>query len=767
MNKEIDIRALMNERLTSDYFVESCSSFNNDIFGEKVVLRSFNNQVTWSTIKQTNFIESIYMECELPLIIVFEISSNPVRFLLVDGLNRFMTIKRFLNDELKLCKNGIEKAAFLEKNTFSNLDKEAREYFLNRGIQILKYSYTNSDKKLSIEEINAIAKQLYIRYNSGIKLKNEEIQKADYQDDWVTQQIEIKLKDQFFLEKLQNIYLAPQRKCNTFYEKTLMYARLVITSSYAPLQAFCKQQSYAKRIDMFYKDCTSELNKENILNDFIFNVDFLNQVKSRGFLDEYKELQNQEFFSVTYWILFKLRKNNLINLNDFDWENYITYFGEREKQTPLFSFYRINLITRYEAVIEYIKNQYGIDLYKYSNAEIVENKKNKIYSFNDLPKYNFQLARDGITIDSLIDSLKKNAYILKPTYQRREINDKLASSFIIESILLNINIPDILIYRRKVDNNRSIFEVVDGQQRCWTLLSFLNQKYKNFYGEEVASIKEGFALKGLTILPELNDKKVNSLKNRLPQEKLDKIKNDKIRVVYIPEEDNPYFSPKDYFTRINKTIKPLKKSSFRYWNVRYDEKLMDIASKIAQKYYEILPIFDSKYLPQQYIVEFAYLFFNNIVDVKGFGVQQVTKWLNDFEINKNNLIIKNREVDAEPFRIEYIKAFNKVDLFLGKILNWLNSIDKTINELISVKFNKSFSNLSYLYYLLKDINEADLINNNYEIYNIIHAFYVDVLMKKLKLKEINDILKSCKDLLSPFFIRTVKQKKLNDLLEII
>lgn len=119
MSKEIDIRALMNNELNSDYIVENCSSFINDVFGDKIDIRSFNDQLTWSTIKQTNFIESAYMGCELPLIIILEVSKNPVRYLLVDGLNRFLTIKRFLNDDLRLCKNGLQKATFLEKKVFS------------------------------------------------------------------------------------------------------------------------------------------------------------------------------------------------------------------------------------------------------------------------------------------------------------------------------------------------------------------------------------------------------------------------------------------------------------------------------------------------------------------------------------------------------------------------------------------------------------------------------------------------------------------------
>lgn len=542
-----------------------------------------------------------------------------------------------------------------------------------------------------------------------------------------------------------------------------MYCRVAITSCYAPLVPFCKQKSIAKRIDTFYKSYTAELNKENIIKDFEETVICLSEFLKRQYLDEYPELQNQDFMFVTYWLLFQLRKNSLLELNKFDWQHYISYFGNRERINPLFSYYRINCITRYNEVIEYIKDNYKIDLYNYLPVEIEDNNKDRICNFHDLPKYNFQLARDGITVSALLDSLKKNSFILKPPYQRREINDKLSSSFLIESILLNINIPDILVYRHKINEDKVIFEVVDGQQRCWSLLAFLNQRYKNIYGEEVKSEKEGFALKGLTILSELNDKKVKSLKNNLSQEKIEKIKNGKIRVVYIPEEENPYFSVKDYFTRINKTIQPLKKASYRYWNVKYDSKLMKIADTIAQKYKErLLPRMDSKYLPQQYIVNFAFLFYTNQKQMKGFSVQQVCSWLYNFERKKNDLIIHNNEEKVEEIRQMYEVSFEKVDLFLGKILNWLNILNKTINDLISVKYNKSFTNLLCIYYLLADINEADLCNNAERIYEIINNFYRENLTRIFRTDEDIKIIKNCKDLLSPFYMRTIKQNQFKE-----
>ena len=772
--KEIDIRALLNEKIDSKFLVEQCSSFGSfentdedkllkeDLFINKLVIRDFNNELTWSTTKQTNFIESIYMGCEIPAIVVFRISDNPIKYLLVDGLSRVLTIKRFLENDLKLCKNGLQKATFLAGRRFSDLNEDERNYFLGRTIQILHYTYKTDNFNLSDEEINEIAKQLYIRYNSGIKLKNEEIQKADYQDDYITQIIEQKLKDKDYLEKLKTIYFTPKKECKTFIEKTLMYIRLAITSCFAPLDLYCKQTSSAKRIDLFYRDYTLEYNKDNILKDFEEVTSCLYEVAKKDYFSLYQELHNLEFMLVTYWMLFILKKNNLLDLTKFDWSSYITYFGNREKINPIFSYYRINAITRFNAVREYIKEFYNIDLYNYIVSE-KEVLKTKINNFHDLPQYNFLLPRESLRITSFLDMLTNNAFVLRPTYQRREINDKTASSFLLESVLLNFRIPDILVYRHKGEDGKTIFEVVDGQQRCWTLISFLERTYTNIYGEKVESEKNGFSLTGLTVLSELNGKKTKSLKNSISKENIEKIKNGEIRIVYIPEEDNPYFSPKDYFTRINKTIKPLKKTSFRYWNVKYDSTLMDLANKIGKKYTEcLLPRIDSKYLPQQYVVNFSYLFYKNIKNIKGFSAQQVSNWLENFEKIKSELFINNREDEIKFHRYEYEKALRNVDLFLSKINNWLDSLNKSINDLICVKYNKSFSNLLIIYYLLHDINEADLSDDGNSIYNIITSFFSEYTNKNFHTEEDYEKLKNCKDKLSPFFTRTIKENQFKE-----
>lgn len=771
MNKEIDVRALIMDHMVSEYMVETCSSFvkgNEQIeegsFCEQLVFRNFNEEMWWSNGRQTAFIESIYMGCELPLIVIFEISVNPIRYLVIDGINRILTIQNFMGDKLKLSKSNLKKAAFLENKYFSGLTKEERDYFCGRGIQVLKYSYTGKNHDLSEEEISEIAKQLYIRYNSGIKLKNEEIQKANYENDLLTMKIKEKLDDKEFLQKLHAIYFTPLKDTHTFIESTLMYIRLAITSCYAPLLLFCKQKSILDKIDLFYRDYTLEINKDNILEDFLEITFCLYELTQQPYWNEQIKLHNQNFMLVTYWLLFNIKKHDIISLNQLNWKKYIKYFGDRENEQPLFSIYHVNAKERYDAVINYMKQVYNVDLTRYLVNENIHVKTNKVTSFDLLPKYNFQLARDGITISAFIKKLQENAFVLRPSYQRREINDIRSSSFLIESLILKMTIPDILVYRHEVDKNKTIFEVIDGQQRSFSILGFLKMKYKNFLGEEISSEKEGFSLTGLTLCEDLNNKKIGIGKNALNSSYIEKILNSKIRIVYIPEKDNPYFSVRDYFTSINKTIVPLKKTSYRYWRAFCDSKIIKNVESIAEKYQtKILPKSDNKYLPQQYIVNLAYLFYYQRTDCNHFSVQSVARWLEEFNRKKYELINNLKDEEVQCLRKRYTLALEKVDLFLTKLVNWLDTENRTMNELLSKKVKKvTFTDLLSLYYLLYDVNSSDLINNSQRIYNIVLEYFKNGIEQNLNREERINSLKKYKDRLSFISIQTIEMQQFRE-----
>lgn len=96
-------------------------------------------------------------------------------------------------------------------------------------------------------------------------------------------------------------------------------------------------------------------------------------------------------------------------------------------------------------------------------------------------------------LPAFVESLKKPGYMdIRPFYQRRNRWDKTKQSQLIESFLINIPVPPIILYEKKYN----VYEVMDGQQRITAL--------KDFYENRLQ-------LTGLELWPELNGRTYNEL----------------------------------------------------------------------------------------------------------------------------------------------------------------------------------------------------------------------------------------------------------------
>ncbi|PPJ64315.1 DUF262 domain-containing protein [Cuspidothrix issatschenkoi] len=96
-------------------------------------------------------------------------------------------------------------------------------------------------------------------------------------------------------------------------------------------------------------------------------------------------------------------------------------------------------------------------------------------------------------LPAFVESLKKPGYMdLRPFYQRRNRWDPKKQSQLIESFLINIPVPPIILYEKKYN----VYEVMDGQQRITAL--------KDFYENRLQ-------LTGLELWPELNKRTYNTL----------------------------------------------------------------------------------------------------------------------------------------------------------------------------------------------------------------------------------------------------------------
>src|SRR6185369_5990798 len=83
--------------------------------------------------------------------------------------------------------------------------------------------------------------------------------------------------------------------------------------------------------------------------------------------------------------------------------------------------------------------------------------------------------------------------IIQPEYQRLFRWSPEQKSRLIESILIELPIPQIFV----IENADGVYELIDGLQRISSVLQFV---------DPTAIGLDGFALEGCDIIPDLNDK---------------------------------------------------------------------------------------------------------------------------------------------------------------------------------------------------------------------------------------------------------------------
>jgi uncharacterized protein with ParB-like and HNH nuclease domain len=83
------------------------------------------------------------------------------------------------------------------------------------------------------------------------------------------------------------------------------------------------------------------------------------------------------------------------------------------------------------------------------------------------------------TIKKLLSVYEKGMLNLSPPYQRNFIWSISDQQYLIESILKNNPIPNFFLLKKE----NGYLEMVDGQQRSRTMLSFINNQFKDIHGD--------------------------------------------------------------------------------------------------------------------------------------------------------------------------------------------------------------------------------------------------------------------------------------------
>ena len=170
----------------------------------------YQRNYVWDDHKATYFIESILLGTEIPPLIFF---NNGHGREVIDGRQRFETIKRFKENEFSLTRNGLAALKQLAKETCESLQassetKSIIDLFLDAKIRIIEFEIVN-EPRLNPSLEDKVKKEIFGRYNSGITpLKKPEIDNATYDEDSVFQHFKDLVKqDSEFCNMVTDLFL--------------------------------------------------------------------------------------------------------------------------------------------------------------------------------------------------------------------------------------------------------------------------------------------------------------------------------------------------------------------------------------------------------------------------------------------------------------------------------------------------------------------------------------------------------------------------------
>lgn len=138
------------------------------------------------------------------------------------------------------------------------------------------------------------------------------------------------------------------------------------------------------------------------------------------------------------------------------------------------------------------------------------------------------------TVETVLNQLNKGNIDLDPRYQRRNVWDFKKKSKLIESLIIGLPVPELILAESKV--KKGSYVVIDGKQRLLTI--------RQFCADDKNSDFKNFKLRGLDILGDLNGINYKDiLKDPIYDEYLSAFENQTIRTIVIknwPIEDVLY-----------------------------------------------------------------------------------------------------------------------------------------------------------------------------------------------------------------------------------
>ncbi len=540
----------------------------------------YQRNYVWDNIKQTFFIESVLLGTEIPPLILFKSGTN---IEVIDGRQRFETLKRFIENDFSLTDKGLLSLPALSKLNFNKLKSELKDIFWNSNIRVYEFEViVGIDSKLE----DKIKKEIFRRYNTGITpLTSVEVDSAKYDSDELSNIFDNELCENIeFYNGVKRAFFFNEIDGPELKERMIDFLRKAFALSKFPISRYAQGSRRNETLSILYQafintiddvDAEFKIFKKQLEKVFSINKYLLNNGLS---------VSNRLLNESILWAIRILDEENIQILElDFNKALQAYVINNLHIYSEDNSFYYKNIIDRYEVISKFFTKQFKFDF------EIFIRRTD----FKEIIKGLTQTDKDADNILGNLESLRINKpspvskpieemfsdvitykYLIRPSYQRQEKISILKASSIIESILLGINLPPVFIYKRK----DGVKEVIDGQQRLLSIIAFVGKQYINENNTLTYSSNNSFKLKGLKILDKNGDN--YSALSGLEQ---DKILDFIIDEIIIEESLNDGFSATDLFIRLNQKPYPINNNSFEMWNSTVDNDVIHRIKKVTEE----------------------------------------------------------------------------------------------------------------------------------------------------------------------------------------
>ena len=537
----------------------------------------YQRNYVWDNSKATFFIESILLGTDVPPLIFFNSGS---KIEVIDGRQRFETIKKFIDNELKLSINGLTKLPQLKGSTFDKLDEDIQNLLINAKVRIFEFEVFNEPKMNNILE-DKIKKEIFRRYNSGITpLNSAEIDNATYDDDDITACFKSMIELESDLIKDVMTKFIGRKIGDTSH--VLQFLRRYLVLSKFPINTYATGVNRTEIINLLYGIVSNNTENHQDLCDSLFEHLKLTLILINNLeINNNKQINNTLLWAINILVEEDIcisdicSKNNIKIINSFLMKNSEDFIDEK-------SHHYAAIVKRHKSMSVLFNDIYDFDFsiyfknenFKTEITELRQSKQDAKLKLDELSSLRVQKPEPSvIPIEEIVAELSSNAYLLRPSYQRLEKISIRKASAIIESIILGINLPPLFIFK----NSERVNEVIDGQQRLLSILGFLGETYLDENKKICKPKISKFKLKDLKILKELNNLKYSELDDIVQ----DKILEFKLSIIEIDQALNANFEPVDLFIRLNNKPYPIKDNSFEMWNSFADKDIIESIKKIT------------------------------------------------------------------------------------------------------------------------------------------------------------------------------------------